>query len=50
MKKKGVIWKILIPLIIAIAIIIISFIIYALITGKSQEAIEFFNNLRKFGR
>lgn len=49
-KKKGQVWGTLIPWVIAIAVLILSFILYAIIYGKGEGALDFFKNLLRFGR
>jgi len=50
LKKRGVIWDTLIPWMIAIFVIVVTFILFATISGKGQGALEFFKNLWRFGR
>ena len=48
--KKGVVWDTLAPWIIALVVLLLTAILYGLITGKGKGAIEFFKNLWRFGR
>lgn len=48
--KKGQIWQTLIPWIIGIAVLILVVIVFLILSGKGQGAIEYFKNLVRFGR
>jgi len=48
--KKGVMWDNLIPWIIAVAFLVLAGLIYLILSGKMQGAIEYFKNLVRFGK
>ena len=48
--KKGQVWQTLIPWIIAVAFLVLGFILYVILSGKGQGAINFFKNLVRFGK
>jgi len=50
MKRKGVVWDTLAPWIIALIVLLLTAILYGLISGKGKGAIEFFKNMWRFGR
>lgn len=48
--KKGQIWETLVPWIIGVAVLVIVLVIFTILSGKGQGAIEYFKNLVRFGR
>ena len=48
MKKRGQIWDTLIPWIIGIGILVLTLILYLILSEKGANAIEYFKNLIKF--
>jgi len=48
--KRGIIWDALLPWIIGIGVLFFGIVLYALLTGKTEEALEFLENLFRFGR
>ncbi len=48
--KKGQMWETLIPWMIGAAVLVLVVIIFVILSGKGQGAIEFFKNLVRFGR
>jgi len=49
-EKKGLVWGTLMPWIIGLIVLGLFFIIFGIISGWSNGAIEFFKNLIRFGR
>ena len=49
-KKGEITWDTLIPWIIGIGVLILVLVIFYILYGKGQGAIEFFKNLLRFGR
>jgi hypothetical protein len=49
MRKRGVVWESLVPWIIGVAILVVVVIVISILAGKGGSAIDFFNNLRRFG-
>lgn len=48
MKKGQLVWDTLMPWIIAIVVLILSFVLYYVLKGKGTGAIEFFKDLVRF--
>jgi len=48
--KKGQVWETLIPWIIGIGFLVLIVIVFVILSGKGQGAINFFKNLVRFGR
>ena len=48
--KKGQVWETLIPWIIGIAVLAMVLIVFLILSGKGQGAIEYFKNLVRFGK
>jgi len=48
--KKGQAWETLIPWIIAIVVLILSFGLYMILSGKGEGAINFLKDIFTFGR
>ncbi len=48
--KKGQIWETLIPWIIGAVALVLVIIVFVILSGKGQGAIDFFKNLMRFGK
>ncbi|MBS3065771.1 hypothetical protein J4229_01870 [Candidatus Pacearchaeota archaeon] len=48
--KKGQVWETLVPWIIGIGVLVMIIIIFMILSGKGQGAIDFFKNLVRFGK
>jgi len=50
LNKKAQMWDTLIPWLIALGVLVLAFVLYSVLTGKANSAIEFIRNLLRFGR
>ncbi|MBI2451656.1 hypothetical protein HYV50_01095 [Candidatus Pacearchaeota archaeon] len=48
--KRGIVPQELLYAIIAVAVLIFGLLAYSIITGKTESALDFFENLWRFGR
>ena len=49
-KKRGqLVWDNLIPWIIGVAVLVLMFVLYLILTEKGQSAINFLKNIFRFG-
>lgn len=46
--KKGQVWETLIPWIIAVAFLVLMFVLYMILSGKGGGAIDYIKNLLRF--
>ena len=48
--KRGQVWETLIPWIIGVGVLVLVVLIFMILSGKGQGAIEYFKNLVRFGK
>lgn len=48
-KRGELVWDELIPWIIGLAVLLLMFVLYIILTGKGNDAVEYIKNIFRFG-